>query len=202
MLASGEFAVDPVGTVLQPTAFPPPGERGGPTMAITVRNITGSAQRISIRLQAVAPELDRVATVRGSVAGAVVLHGTLGSTTDWSTPAGLLPSGATSTLRIRFKLRRGVDADQFAGRLDIRQLELKGAKPGEALEAPSDVQKVVPGTVGTSPVTPMPTSPSGGGAGTTPAQGLGTSATPRAAPAITPRSSDAPRRRAPDEGSE
>jgi hypothetical protein len=197
VLSSGEFQVDPVGTVLKATPFPQPGERGGPTLAVTLRNITGTPLRISVRLQKIAPELDAVATLRGSAGGAVLLRGSLADTAEWTEPLGLVRSGQSTTLRIRFKLRKGLDPDQFAGRLDIRQLEIKGTAPGKQLEVPSDGQQVVPGTVGTSPlITPAPTSP--GGVAATPAP----KSTPVPSSAIPPRSDDAPKRRAPDEGTE
>lgn len=206
VLGAGEFDIQPTGTVLKATPFPQPGERGGPTMTVSVRNITGVPLRLSARLVPIAPSLDAVATIRGSVAGAVILRGPLSATDEWTQPAGLLPSGATSTLRIRFKLRKGLDPDAFAGRLDIRQLELKGTRPGRKLEVPSDVQKVVPGTKGAEPVrTPPGTTP------TSPATPLPSgravpaapgASTPQPAPPVAPRGDDAPRRRAPDEGAE
>ncbi|MEH3055001.1 MAG: hypothetical protein PGN13_13535 [Patulibacter minatonensis] len=194
---AGEFTVEPTGTVLKATAFPQPGERGGPTMAVALTNITGAPMQVSVRLLPVAPALDEVATLRGSVAGALVLTGALGRSAGWTAPAGLVASGATTTLRIRFKLRKGIDPDRFAGRLDIRQIEVRGTPVGKELDTSGDVQKVVPGTEGTTPAT----SPSGADA-TAPAE-----ATPRAtaAPTITPepRDPDAPNRRAPDdEGTE
>lgn len=201
VLGTGEFTIEPTGTVLKATPFPAQGERGGPTMQVTVRNITGTPVRISARLLALSPGLDDVVTVRGSVAGAVILRGSLRGAGRWTKPGGLLPSGATSTLRIRFKLRKGLDPDQFAGRLDIRQLELRGSIPGQAFTPPSDEQKVVPGTEGSAPA---PTTPL---ARTTPTAGASTPApaasnTPQPPSAIPPRGDGAPVRRAPDEGAE
>ncbi len=200
VLASGEFQVDPLGTVLKATPFPQPGERGGPTLAVTLRNITGTPLRVSVRLQKVAPELDAVATLRGSAGGAVLLRGSIADTAEWTSPLGLVRSGETTTLRIRFKLRKGLDPDQFAGRLDIRQLEIKGTAPGKQLEVPSDEQQVVPGTVGTTPATtPVGTTPAPAATKTPAPQAAGTPVPPSAIP---PRSDDAPKRRAPDEGAE
>ena len=199
VVGAGEFAIDPTGTVLKATPFPEPGERGGPSMAVTVRNITGLPMRISVRLLPIAPELDQVATVRGSAAGAVVLHGSLADTGEWTEPLGLVKSGATTTLRIRFKLRPGIDPDQFAGRLDIRQLQLKGTAPGKKLDAPSEEQKVVPGTEGTTPATTPATTAT---AAPTSAAGQPAVGTPQPSSPIPPRSDNAPKRRAPDEGAE
>ncbi len=200
MLGTGEFTIEPTGTVLKAAPFPEPGQRGGPTMQVTVRNITGTPVRISARLLGLAPELDDVVTVRGSVAGAVILRGSLSDAATWTEPAGMLPSGATSTLRIRFKLRKGLDPDEFAGRLDIRQLEIKGALPGKAFEAPSDVQQVVPGTEGSAPATTSaaPTTPAAGARVPAPSPAT----TPQPPSSIPPRTDEGPKRRAPDEGAE
>lgn len=184
---AGEFTVTPIGTVLKPAPFPQPGERGGPTLAVSIRNITGTSQRVSVRLTGVAPELDAVATLRGSVAGAVVLRGPLRDAGAWTKPAGVIASGESSTLRIRFKLRKGIDPDQFAGRLDIRVLEIKGTAVGQRFDAPDDEQQIVPGTEGTTPAT-------------TPDENAAPTPTTVPTPTATPFDPDAPVRRGPDEG--
>ncbi|MBO9532854.1 MAG: hypothetical protein J7513_07770 [Solirubrobacteraceae bacterium] len=189
MLPAGEFTISPLGTVMKATAFPAVGERGGPTVAISLRNITGSPLRISVRLVAFAPELDKVATVRGSVAGAVVLRGGIETTGKWTRPMGLVRSGESTTLRLRFKLKTGIDPDQYAGRLDIRQIEVKGTAPGMKFDVPSDEPKIVPGTEGTTPATtPLPPNVS-----PTPVP------SPKPTATATP-DPNAPKRRAPDEG--
>ena len=157
---AGEFEIVPIGTVLEPTAFPPPGQRGGPKLAVTVRNITGVPLMLSIRLLGVSPTLDRAVKVRASVAGAVVLNGPLGKAGEWSAPAGLLRSGQQSTLRMRFKLLEGIPPDSWHGRLDVRQLEFKavnvdGQAVGDSQSVPSTS---VPSTTA-GPPAPAPTTP-------------------------------------------
>lgn len=128
VVPTGELDLDPVGTVLQPTAFPAPGEPGGPSVAISVRNITGVPLKLSIRFLGIAPGLDTAAKVRASAAGAVVVNGPLVKAAEWSRPAGRLESGQQTTLRVRFKLLPGFPPDAWRGRLDVRQLEIKGVK--------------------------------------------------------------------------
>jgi hypothetical protein len=160
VLAAGELSIDPVGVVLKATQFPAPGTRGGPTMAVTARNISAVPLKISIRLSAIAPGLDDAATVRGSVAGAVVVNGPLKNAASWSAPVGYVASGETTTLRLRFKLKPGIDADAFNGRLDIRQLEMKGVAAAPAAQAPTTPAFTTPpATTPPAATTPAPTTP-------------------------------------------
>ncbi len=177
VLGAGEFEIVPLGTVLEPTAFPPPGERGGPSLSVTVRNITGLPLKISVRLVGLSPTLDRAVKVRASVAGGVVLNGPLGAAAEWSKPVGVLSSGQQSTLRMRFKLLEGLPPDSWRGQLDVRQLELKAVRlDGTPAAGDQTVASttVPPGDVVSS--TPVATTPSG-----PPAPGL----TTPPAPAIT-----------------
>lgn len=187
-VASGEFTLDPLGTVLKAAPLPPAGQRGGPALDLTVRSIAGAPLQVSVRLVATAPELSDAVLVRASVAGAVVLDGPLRDAQEWSTPAGRILPGEVSTLRIRFRLRPGLRADDFAGRLDLRQLEVRGLRPGQQPDAAEDQQRQVEG----------PTTP------TTPATTPQASSPPVVAPTTAaPRpSGDPPRRFAPDAGSE
>jgi hypothetical protein len=168
VLASGELLIDPVGVVLKSTAFPVPGGRGGPSMAVTVRNISPLPLKLSLRLSGIAPALDSAATVRGSAAGAVLVNTTLGAAATWTAPTGLLASGDLTTLRLRFKLKPGIDADAFNGKLDIRQLELKGVPDLTA-----------------APATTPPTTPATTPGGTPPASAPGETS-PASTPATTP----------------
>ncbi|MDQ8046177.1 MAG: hypothetical protein AAGC46_07375 [Solirubrobacteraceae bacterium] len=170
VLASGEFQIDPVGTALQATAFPAPGQKGGPTVAITARNISPLPLQLSMRLTALSPALDDAATVRASGAGAVLVNGGLGSSASWSKPAGLIQPGATTTIRIRLKLRPGLAPDAYNGRLDIRQFELQGipdpgavppttpgaTTPGATTPATTPVAATTPATADPVPSTPAP----------------------------------------------
>lgn len=155
MLAAGEFEITPVGTVMEPTNFPPPGERGGPSLAVSVRNISGLPVKISVRLVGLSPTLDRAVKVRSSVAGGVVLNGPLGAAAEWSKPAGVLRSGQQSTLRMRFKLLEGIPPDLWRGRLDVRQLELRAVRLDGRTAA--DNQAGVGPSI--SPTQPAPSSP-------------------------------------------
>lgn len=155
-IGAGEFEVDPLGTVLEATAFPPPGERGGPTVAVTLRNITGLPLKVSLRLVGLSPTLDRAVKVRASVAGGVALDGPLGSAAEWSKPTGVLRSGQQSTLRMRFKLLPGLPADAFQGKLDVRQLEFRAI----GLDGlPVGDSQTIPSTTAAATTPPMPTTP-------------------------------------------
>ncbi|MDO9356340.1 MAG: hypothetical protein Q7T55_21765 [Solirubrobacteraceae bacterium] len=139
-LASPELEVNPVGTVLASAEFPPPGERGGPAVKLTLVNQTPVPQRISMRMAPIASALDDAVLVRASGAGAVLLDGPLKGTGAWSLPAGVLSSGESTTLRVRFKLKKGLSGDAYRGRIDIRQLEFKGVPiqtPAEEEESES-----------------------------------------------------------------
>ncbi len=125
-LASGELLVDPVGVVLEAAPFPAAGQPGGPFAAVKLTNITGSTLRITMRLTALSPALDDAVMVRASAAGGVLADGPLRDAGEWSQPAGVIASGEATTLRIRFKLKAGLNNDAYRGRLDVRQLELKG----------------------------------------------------------------------------
>jgi hypothetical protein len=168
VVGTGEFTISPVGKVMRATAYPAPGDHAGPTMSVTVSNITNVPLRLSVRLTAVAASLDTAVKVRGSVAGAVVINTTMGRATEWSKPAGVLASGQTSTLRLRFRLLEGLGPDAWLGRLDVRQLEIRGVKLNGAA-ATNTVTTVIP-----DPTTPGPTTPSNSGgpppvrSGTTP----------------------------------
>lgn len=187
-VASGEFILDPLGTVLKAAPFPAAGKRGGPAINLSVRSIAGAPVQVSVRLVAMAPELSDAVLVRASVAGAVVLDGPLREAQEWSTPAGRIRPGEISTLRIRFRLRPGLRPDEFAGRLDLRQLELRGLRPGQVPDSSADQQRQVDGpTTPTTPATtPQPSSPP---------------VAPPTTPASRP-SGDPPRRFAPDAGGE
>ncbi|MBJ7472638.1 MAG: hypothetical protein JHD16_15130 [Solirubrobacteraceae bacterium] len=180
VLAAGEFEVDPIGTVLEPTVFPAPGERGGPTLAVTVRNITGVPLRVSLRLIGLPPTLDRAVKVRGSVAGAVIVNGPLGAAGEWSRPAGLLRSGQQSTLRMRFKLLEGLPPEAWRGKLDVRQLEFRAVKLDGTPAA--DAQTTQSTTAETPPAQTSPAP------ATTPAVGppMPTTSQPTTPPASTP----------------
>ncbi len=180
-IGAGEFEVDPLGTVLEATAFPPPGTRGGPTLAVTIRNITGLPLKVGVRLLGLSPTLDKAVKVRASVAGGVAVNGPLGLAGEWSKPTGVLQSGQQSTLRMRFKLLPGLPADAWQGKLDVRQLEVRAIKLDgtPAADAQTIGSTTVPETTATSPgpagTTPPPaatTPPTAGppapAAGTTP----------------------------------
>lgn len=160
-LASGELDIDPVGIVLEPAAFPAPGAKGGPAVSLKIRNITGVPVRVTLRLSGISPTLDDAVTVRGSGAGAVLIDGPLRTASAWTIASGLLSSGETTTLRLRFKLRAGLPPEAYSGRVDVRQLQLKGVP----LSSPSTtVPPTTPGATtpgGTTPVatTPAPTTP-------------------------------------------
>lgn len=188
-LASNEFTLDPLGTVLKAAPFPATGERGGPGLQIGVRSISGVPLRVSVRLVGIAPSLSDAVLVRASVGGAVVLDGPLREAQEWSVPKGRIRPGESSTLRIRFRLRPGLRADEFAGRLDIRQLEVRGVRPGQVVEEPTGAQQQVDGP--TSPTTPIATTPPP----STPPVVSPTTPAPRP-------SGDPPRRFAPDAGGE
>lgn len=158
VLQAGAFDIDPVGTVLEPTNFPPPGERGGPTVAVTVRNIAGIPLRVRVRLLGLTPTLDESAKVRGSVAGTVVLNGPLGRASDWSRPSGVLRSGQQSTLRMRFKLL-DVPPEQWRGQLDVRQLQFESVRADglpNARPVPSPSTPATTPTATTPATTPPP----------------------------------------------
>lgn len=172
VLAAGEFALEPLGKVMPPTAYPEPGVRGGPTMSVKVTNITGVPLKLSVRLPSIAPSLDSISKVRASVAGAVVLNTTLAKAAEWSKPAGVLEAGQQSTLRLRFKLLPGSPADAYLGHLDVRELQVKGIKmDGDA--ATNTVVTVIPDR----------TTPTGGAPASTPQAPPLPSSTP---PATTP----------------
>ncbi len=132
-VATAAFTIDPLGEALATTALPTDG-RTGPLVTVKVRNVTGVPVAISARLLPLAPDLDEAVTVRGSVAGAVVFDGVLGTLGDWSPAVGRLESGQETTLRIRFKLIPSKPEDRWRGRADIRQLELRE----QPLAAPVD----------------------------------------------------------------
>lgn len=156
VLQAGAFDVQPVGTVLEATPFPPPGKRGGPSMSVTVRNIAGIPLRIRVRLIGLAPTLNTAAKVRGSVAGTVVLNGPLGKAADWSRPSGVLRSGQQSTMRLRFKLL-DVAPEAWRGQLDVRQLEFDAVRvDGSTIPRPETTE--VPST-SPSATTPETTPP-------------------------------------------
>ena len=166
VLASGELALDPLGVVLAATPFPAPGERGGPSLAVTARNLSPLPLKLSVRLAGISPSLDEAVTVRASGAGAVLTDGSLKLAGEWSEPAGELASGASTTIRMRFKLVKGLAPDAYIGRLDIRQLELRTVPAaGASATTPSAPSAASPTPNGTAPAeTIPPTSP----AGTTP----------------------------------
>lgn len=156
-VGAGEFELDPLGTVLEATAFPLPGQRGGPTLAVTVRNITGLPLKISLRLVGLSPTLDRAVKVRASVAGGVALNGPLGTAAEWSKPTGVLRSGQQTTLRMRFKLFPGQAPDAWRGKLDVRQLELRAIKlDGQPVADSQTIPSTTTPELG-SPTSPAPT---------------------------------------------
>lgn len=169
-LAAGLFDVSPVNTVLETTNFPLPGQRGGPSVAVRVRNIGGIPLRVRVRLFGLSPTLDRAAKVRGSVAGTVVLNGPLGTAANWSRPSKPLRPGQSSTLRLRFKLLEGAPPEAWRGHLDVRQIEFDAVREdgSPVRQGGSSQQQVVPDDGAAPPggTAPTPTSPTA----TTPAQ--------------------------------
>lgn len=155
VVQAGAFDIDPVGTVLEPTSFPPPGRRGGPTLAVTVRNIAGIPLRVRVRLLGLSPSLDNAAKVRGSVAGSVVLNGPLGRASEWSRPSGVLRSGQQSTLRMRFKLL-DVPPEQWRGQLDVRQLEFESVRADGLPNARPEPRPTTPTTTSPAPTEAPP----------------------------------------------
>lgn len=179
VFGTGELDLKPLGPAMRPTDYPRPGDHAGPTMTVKVSNITNVPLRLSVRLTTLAPALDAAVKVRGSVAGAVVLNTTLGRAAEWSKPAGVLASGQTSTLRLRFRLLEGIAPDAWLGRLDSRQLEIKGVKlNGDAA------------TNTTTGVIPDPTTPRGTNSGGPPGPLAGPS-TGSTTPGATPSGSGA-----------
>lgn len=162
VLASGPFQLDPTGTVLEPTNFPPPGQRGGPALSVRVTNISPAPLRMRVRLTALSPTLSDAAKVRGSVAGTVVLNGPLGRAAEWSRPSGVLRSGQSSTLRIRFKLL-DLPEEAWRGRLDERQIEVDPLRPdGTSINEPPATQPTTeapPASTSPAPSTPVATTP-------------------------------------------
>lgn len=161
VLGAGPFELDPLGTVLEPTNFPPPGERGGPTLSVRVRNISAAPLRMRVRLVGLTPTLSESAKVRASVARTVVLNGPLGRAAEWSRPSAVVRSGQRTTLRMRFKLL-DLPPDKWRGRLDVRQLEVLPIRPdGSSVydaqttpSTPDDPTRTTP-----SPTTPATTPP-------------------------------------------
>jgi hypothetical protein len=133
-VANAEFDVSPVGTVLEGTDFPASGAPGGPAFKLRLVNRTPLPQRLSIRLTSLSPTLDDAVLVRASGAGAVLIDGPLKTAGAWSLPAGVVSPGESTTVRFRFKLKKGLADDLYRGRLDIRQFELEG----EAVRTPEE----------------------------------------------------------------
>lgn len=157
VLANAVFVIDPIGPVLEPTNFPPPGKRGGPSVSVKVRNFSSLPVRIRVRLVGLTSTLGRAVKVRGSVAGSVVLNGPLERAAEWSRPSGVLQSGESTTLRMRFKLL-ALPPSEWRGRLDVRQLEFDGVRL-DGTSGSTTVPQSTPGVPPTSSTIPPATTP-------------------------------------------